>query len=141
MAIKEVSVSCNGHHLEWNEGLSKTNSEGNNSWSIPAKCGLIWFNALRVEYLNVIFYHSMPNLSYLRYLCLLAHSDVQHILWCVLLFCFSSSLCNLRFFYSYNSFNNTWIVQYLNDQLSGNVISVPWKLRHRKTKNYKILSQ
>jgi hypothetical protein len=31
-------------------------------------------------------------MSYLRYLCLFANGGVQHILCCVFLFCFSSSL-------------------------------------------------
>jgi hypothetical protein len=45
-------------------------------------------------------------MSYLRYLCLFAHSGVQHILCCVFCFCF---VC-LRLVYPYVASFSAWIV-------------------------------
>ena len=56
--IEEISIFSNSSYLEWKAGLSDTNLKG----TIPARFGVIWFSAFRVEDLNVIFYQNMPNL-------------------------------------------------------------------------------
>ena len=60
--IEDISIFSNSSHLEWRVGPSDTILKGTNPGTIPARCGLIWFNGFSEEHLNVIFYQNMPNL-------------------------------------------------------------------------------
>jgi hypothetical protein len=62
MTTKEISILSNSSHFECRAKLSDSILKWDYSWTIPAKCGIIWFSGFREEDLHVIFYQNMPNL-------------------------------------------------------------------------------